>query len=115
MDMSRAALPPVNAPINESDRKHPRFREYMEYRNGMARLMVNCESFENWLRSRLAEENCAPVVFQVRPWKVPVCERPDGWLSPGWYKHLFSYSKTNGREVTERLGPFVTREEAESA
>lgn len=106
MDMSKAALPPINAPISERDRQHPRFLEYMRYRNGMIRLMVNCGSFESWLRGTLETEDTSDVVFKTKP---------GATLAHGWYKHKFSYSKKGGRELTARIGPFKTENEAKAA
>lgn len=49
MDMSAAALPPRLGHYSEKDRQHPRFNEYMAYRQGMIRLMVDCSAFSDWL------------------------------------------------------------------
>lgn len=51
MDMSKAAMAPIQPAINEADRKHPQFAEYMSYRSAMSRLMVEAQSFQDWLHS----------------------------------------------------------------
>ncbi len=58
MDMSAAALPPQYIAINENDRKHPRFNEYMRWRSSMSRLMVQGNTFENWLYQTEFQEKC---------------------------------------------------------
>lgn len=49
MDISAAAMPPIQPFITASDRAHHRFPEYMTYRHGMNRLLVQADSFANWL------------------------------------------------------------------
>lgn len=52
MDMSRAALPPIQPHISEADRAHPRFAEYKSYRSSCDRLMIDADSFPQWLRGQ---------------------------------------------------------------
>lgn len=49
MDMSAAALPPIHGVILPADRQHKAFPAYQVYRNGCTRLMVEAESFRDWL------------------------------------------------------------------
>lgn len=58
MDMSAAALPPRYIPINEVDRRHPRFNEYVRWRSAMSQLMVEANTFENWLYQTEFQEMC---------------------------------------------------------
>lgn len=111
MEMSKACLPPRQPYISEEERKHPRFNEYMRYRNGMSMQLVQACSFKNWLRQTEDYERPKVAVFQVKPWTVPECDRPEGWLSPGWYKHVFAPR----HQLTDRFGPFKTKEEADAS
>lgn len=52
MDMSAAALPPIQPPISEKDRQHPLFGEYQNHRASMSRLLVQADSFSSWLYQR---------------------------------------------------------------
>ena len=52
MDISKAALPPIQPHISAADRAHPRFPEYANYRAGMSRLLVEASSFKDWLRGQ---------------------------------------------------------------
>lgn len=49
MDISPAALPPIQPHISKADREHPLFNEYMSYRSAMSRLLVEASSFQNWV------------------------------------------------------------------
>lgn len=50
MDMSPAALPPIQPDIRESDRLHPLFVLYQQHRNVCTLNLLECESFADWLR-----------------------------------------------------------------
>lgn len=52
MDMSAAALPPRQPHIPENARSHPDFMEYMSYRSGCNRLMIDASRWEDWLAQR---------------------------------------------------------------
>lgn len=49
MNMSQACTPPINAELCDSDKNHPRYNEYLNYRAAMARQLVYCGSFKNWI------------------------------------------------------------------
>lgn len=51
MDISAAALPPIQPAISAGDRAHPLFSDYQQYRNSMNRLLVEASSFKDWLRA----------------------------------------------------------------
>ena len=48
--MSESCLPPQHAPLDPADAKHPRYQEYLRYRDAMERQLVTCGTFQNWLR-----------------------------------------------------------------
>lgn len=58
MDMSAAALPPRYIPINENDRKHPMFPKYMEWRALCSKLMIEANTFKNWLCQYEFQKEC---------------------------------------------------------
>lgn len=47
--ISPAALPPVQPLISEAQRKHAMFNDYMNYRANMSRLLLQADSFSEWL------------------------------------------------------------------
>lgn len=49
MEMSRSALPPQQPPISEQDRSHPLFPIYHQHRSACQRLLVQADTFSNWL------------------------------------------------------------------
>lgn len=49
MDMSKAAMAPIQPPISASDRAHPLFSAYSLHRAACNRLMVQADSFTGWL------------------------------------------------------------------
>jgi len=49
MQMSEACGAPVHAPIQQDDRKHPRYNQYLRYRSAMSAQLVYCQSFKSWL------------------------------------------------------------------
>jgi hypothetical protein len=40
---------PIQPKIENDDRKHPRYSEYLRYRAAMSAQLVSCPSFKNWL------------------------------------------------------------------
>lgn len=59
MDMSKAAMPPRQPWINDSDRAHPLFPIYSQHRASCTRMMVEAASFTDWLCQYERElENC---------------------------------------------------------
>lgn len=59
MDMSAAALPPRQPHIPDAARSHPDFHEYMAYRSGCNRLMIDASRWEDWLHQRAFHKTCA--------------------------------------------------------
>ena len=103
MDMSAACTAPVHAAINDSERSHPKFGRYMQYRSAMTRQLVTCQSFASWLAQDDETERGHETVYQVTD--------PRARLAPGWYKNKFA-------PRTERMttfGPFATQAEAQAA
>jgi|ERR1019366_2515199 hypothetical protein len=49
MDISPACSPPIQPHISDADRSHLFFAEYMRYRSSMSRLLVEADSFSDWL------------------------------------------------------------------
>lgn len=49
MDISKAALPPIQPLIQLADRNHPLFPTYMQYRAGCSRMLVAADGFRDWL------------------------------------------------------------------
>src|SRR5690242_5472848 len=97
MEMSAACTPPVHAEINASDRQHPRFHEYMQYRAAMTQQLVTCQPFASWLWQTEQHEQGHECVFQVT--------RTDAALAPGWYKNKFAPRK----QMPSTFGPFATQ------
>lgn len=111
MDISAAALPPIQPSISDAEKRHPRFNEYMAHRSAMSALLVTALSFDGWLCQTEETERAKEVVFNVNWDHVPPSERPDGALAAGWYKHRFA----PGHRLIERIGPFAAKLEAEMA
>lgn len=102
MDISPACLPPIQPPVPEDAKRHPRFQEYLRYRAGLAALLVEAASFYLWLHNVEENESYMDIVFQTQP---------GASLAPGWYKHKFA----PGHKLIARLGPYASQEEAEAA
>lgn len=106
MDISAAALPPIQPAISSADRKHPRFREYQNYRAGMSAKLLEADAFSLWLRNIEEREdelaNGREVVFHAQP---------GATLPDGWYKHKFA----PGTGKMTRHGPFATSDQASAA
>jgi hypothetical protein len=49
MDMSRAATAPVQPHVSDRDRAHPLFPIYNQVRAACSRLLVQADSFRDWL------------------------------------------------------------------
>lgn len=49
MEMSKAAIAPVQPHISDTVRAHPLFPLYRQHRSSMTMLLVQCASFEDWL------------------------------------------------------------------
>lgn len=52
MDMSAAALPPIQPHISDADRAHPLFAEYRQHRSFCDRQMIDAPRFSDWLYQR---------------------------------------------------------------
>lgn len=52
MDMSAAALPPIQPRISDADRANPLFPEYQRHRSFCDRQMIDAPRFTDWLRQR---------------------------------------------------------------
>jgi hypothetical protein len=52
MDMSPAALPPIQPPILDKDRQHPLFSTYMATRSWFASKLLQAPAFQDWLYQR---------------------------------------------------------------
>lgn len=103
MDMSATCTAPIHAEIKASDRSHPRFHEYMNYRAAMTRQLVTCYPFTSWLRETEEYEQGREVVFQVT--------NPEAALALGWYKNKFAPRK----QMPVTFGPFISQEQAQTA
>lgn len=55
MNMSKAALPPIQPHVSDADRAHYLFPVYQAYRNAMSVRLVEADSFATWLASRESE------------------------------------------------------------
>lgn len=98
MEMSSACLPPVHAPIGETDRAHPRFGEYLTYRSAMQAQLVECQPFMSWLRETeeyeggrvtffVAGDNCDTAEYVPGRWYIGhTPPRSIKWRSYGPYK-----------------------------
>ena len=106
MDMSAAALPPIQPALSKADKEHARIGEYQQYRSSMNRLMVEALSFPAWLRQTEEAEdryhNGLSVVFHTQPGAA---------LQQGWYRNDFA--PITGK--CTRHGPFETEIEAHEA
>lgn len=49
MNISSAALPPVQPNVTAADRVHPLFPIYNQHRAACSRLLVQADSFRDWL------------------------------------------------------------------
>ena len=49
MNMSKAALPPIQPRISDKDRLHPLFNLYQQYRSSCSMNLIEANSFDNWL------------------------------------------------------------------
>lgn len=108
--MSKACLPPVHASISDSDRQHPRFNEYQNYRAAMGAQLVSCQPFESWLRGRLETLNGRKGAFQAGP----DCLRPV-YIPGKWYASYTPPSVDGHSPGRWRAyGPFDTKEQAET-
>lgn len=52
MDMSAAALPPIQPRIPDEARAHPEYSAYLSYRSSCNRLMIEASRWEDWLHQR---------------------------------------------------------------
>lgn len=102
MNISAACLPPIQPPVSDVERQHPRYREYETYRAALSRQLVTAPLFSTWLRSREQFENGFECVYEVTP---------GARLRPGWYKNKFPPRERD----PIHFGPFATKAEAEAA
>jgi len=109
MDISAAALPPIQPVCTPAEKRHPRYPEYRNYVSSVGTLLVTALTFEGWLYQTEDNESYKEVVFNVNWDRVPPSERPDDALTSGWYKNRFA----PGHKLVERTGPFPTKIEAE--
>ncbi len=111
MDISAAALPPIQPAILPAHQRHPRFSEYQRYRSSMASLLVTACSFDSWLRQREEDESYKEAVFEVDWSNNPERDYYPDRLADGWWKQRFA----PGHKLVARHGPFATKAEAEAA
>lgn len=102
MDMSKACTAPTQPSYSEKDGKHPRFRDYLEYRSAMSSQLVTASAFALWLEQTARAEQGFVTVFEVT--------NPEATLTLGWYKNVFG----PGNKLLHRNGPVATKAEAES-
>ena len=102
MEISRAALPPIQPNISATDRAHPRFGEYLNYRAAMSRQLVEADSFSSWLRQTIEAETPHDVVFKTGP---------QATMAHGWYKRKIGLN----HKSLALYGPFDTKAEAEAS
>lgn len=103
MDMNPACTPPTQPAVSATERAHPRYAEYEQYRAAMSRQMVTGATFARWLAETEEFEQGRVTIFEVT--------RNDAALLPGWYKNKFAPKKL----MPTTYGPFATKAEAESA
>ena len=103
MDMSAACTAPIHAEIKNSERNHPRFGEYMNYRAAMTRQLVTCCTFSSWLRGNEEIERGKEIVFYV--------DSDEAQLARGWWKNYFPPKKI----MPQQFGPFATEQQAQAA
>lgn len=90
MQMSKAALPPIQPRISEEDRKHSLFSEYERWRASMSMQLVRADAFPDWLRQRAHKEEADRILAHPRwkEWVVWLRENVNckpqkhHWLSP---------------------------------
>lgn len=75
MDMSKAAMAPIQPTISASDRAHPLFAAYGLHRAACNRLMIEASRFSDWLyqyESNLKNEAAArrPEYADFRQWMI---------------------------------------------
>lgn len=90
MDISAAALPPIQPHISEQDRKHHRFGAYQDYRSGMCRLLVEADSFKDWLNKSDFNDMC------------------DSWVAHPRYKEFMKWMVENQGGARKTYGAFPT-------
>ncbi len=93
MDMSPACMLPAYDRGTDTERAHPRWRDYMTYQSAMVRQMVRGCDFAAWLKSTEDYENGRLVVFDTLP---------GARLGPGWFVNEF---RPNTRDPITH-GPF---------
>lgn len=59
MNMSRAALPPIQPPVYPADRKHPDYAAYSRYRSACNLNLIEASRFDDWLAHRELERSLA--------------------------------------------------------
>lgn len=108
MEISKAALPPIQPANRPQDRTHPLFPLYERHRTESAFLLVEADSFEGWLfkyereaesqkaaehpRFREFQEWCREAKAGARPC-CPSEDAPRGLIFP----HNFRYWLDGGR------------------
>jgi len=99
MNISVACEYPVQPEVRDEDRRHPRFAEYLRYRDAFARQLVTAPTFAMWLQQHEAFEHERVFVFQVQPGEE---------IAPGWYVNFFPPLT----HEPEQFGPYPTEERA---
>ena len=107
MDISAAALPPIQPVPSRSEREHPRFRDYQHYVASCGCKLITAMNFGLWLRETERTE------WEAQNWEDHCFEvtKPGAALALGWWKHRFA----PGHKLSNRFGPFRTRAEAEAS
>ncbi len=59
MDMSKAALPPIQPRVCDADRSHPLFTKWQSYHFWCSRKLIQADDFKSWLGQIEAQEYTA--------------------------------------------------------
>lgn len=101
MEISKAALPPRQPVILPSDRSHPLFATYMNYRSGMSAQLVEADSFKTWLLHRDRDQRDAQLTAlpEYRKFKQWMWDTRGGAREcpAGNWPHNFNYWIEGGR------------------
>lgn len=107
MDISRAALPPIQPTTTAAEKAHPRFAEYRSYVAACGLQLIAASEFALWLKETERRE------WEAKHWEDHCFEvtSPHASMARGWWKNRFA----PGHKLAAQFGPFPTRAAAEAA
>ena len=102
-DKSGACDYPTHYVATDTERNHPRYKDYVNYQDAMRKQLVGGCTFARWLEQTVDDENGFVSVYEVTSRAAK--------MAPGWWKTVYGPK----RRLLGEFGPFDTKEEAEAA